>query len=135
MSIMPASGMSRLLFFSLALPCFSQAPIRGFPSSGLRSEHQFEDRARAIPEPRRIGSYIQRMSAKPHIAGSGGSKAVADYVLGLMKEWGLDARVEVFEGLLPYPTTRLLEMTGPTRFRAKLDEPGIEQDRNPEADD
>src|SRR5579862_4863095 len=135
MNTMPASGWSRLLLFCFALPCFAQAPIRGFPSSGLRSEHEFENRARAIPEPQHIGSYVQRMSAKPHIAGSAGSKAVADYLLGLMKEWGLDARVEVFEGLLPYPTTRLLEMTGPVRFRAKLDEPGIEQDRNPEADE
>src|SRR5579871_6018525 len=113
MNIMPALGMSRLLLFCLALPGFSQAPIRGLPSSALRSEHLLENRARAIPEPQRIGSYIQRMSAKPHIAGSAGSKAVVDYIVGLMREWGLDARVEVFEGLLPYPTTRVLEMTGP----------------------
>ena len=30
--------------------------------------------------------------------------AVAEYALGLFKEFGLDAHIENFEALIPYPT-------------------------------
>jgi len=71
---------------------------------------------------------MEHMAAKPHPAGSAGAKAVADYAVGLMKDWGLDARVEMFEALLPYPTYRALEMTAPVRFRAQLSEPPVPGD-------
>jgi N-acetylated-alpha-linked acidic dipeptidase len=64
------------------------------------------------------------------MAGSPASKAVADYAAGLMRSWGLDARIEEFEALLPYPTSRLLELTAPVRYRAKLEEPRLTQDRD-----
>ena len=73
---------------------------------------------------------MERMSARPHHAGSAGSKAVAEYILGEMKEWGLDAHLETFSALLPYPTSRSLEMIAPTRFRARLQEPAIPQDQD-----
>ena len=63
------------------------------------------------------------MSAEPHIAGSPASKAVAEYTAGLFREWGLDVQIEEFEALLPYPKSRLLEMTAPVKFTAKLQEP------------
>ncbi len=73
---------------------------------------------------------MERMSEKPHHAGSPGSKAVADYAFGQLKEWGLEARIESFEALLPYPTVRVLEMTAPTRYRALLKEPAIAEDKD-----
>jgi N-acetylated-alpha-linked acidic dipeptidase len=53
---------------------------------------------------------------------------VAEYALGLFREWGFDAHIETFEALLPYPTTRVLEMTAPVRYRAVLKEPAIAED-------
>ena len=70
---------------------------------------------------------MERMSAEPHIAGSPASKAVADYAAGLLRGWGLDTKVEQFEALLPYPKSRLLEMTAPVKYTAKLEEPKIER--------
>ena len=60
--------------------------------------------------------------------GSAESKAVAEYILGLLKEWGLDARIDQYEALLPYPTARTLEMVKPTRYTAELREPGVAAD-------
>ncbi len=71
---------------------------------------------------------MERMASKPHHAGSAGSRAVAEYALGLFKEWGFDAHIETFEALLPYPTSRVLEMTEPVRYRAVLKEPAIAED-------
>ena len=70
------------------------------------------------------------MSAKPHHAGSPGSKAVADYATAILKEWGLDAKQETFEALLPYPTVRMLEMTAPNHYKAKLVETAITEDKD-----
>ncbi len=68
------------------------------------------------------------MAAEPHHAGSAGSRQVAEYVLGLMRSWGLDARIEEFDALLPYPTERRLELVAPKRFVASLAEPVVAAD-------
>jgi N-acetylated-alpha-linked acidic dipeptidase len=103
-------------------------PIRGFPDSALKQRHELEARARAIPQPDRIRDYIRRISAEPHHAGSPGSKAVAEDLAGLMRGWGLDARIEEFEALLPTPKSRVVELVEPARFRARLAEPVIPED-------
>lgn len=118
------------VFFVLLLifPAFSQAPIRGFGNDQWKSEHEREEKAIAIPQRERMKIYMERMASKPHHAGSAGSRAVADYALGLFKEWGFDAHIESFDALLPYPTSRVLEMTEPVRYRAALKEPVILED-------
>ncbi|MDQ6707041.1 MAG: M28 family peptidase, partial [Acidobacteriota bacterium] len=108
----------------------AESSIRGFPADALAAQKKWEEKARAIPEAARVGRYIQRMSDDPHLAGTPASKAVADYILGLMREWGLDARIEEFEALLPTPVSRTLEMVEPKKFRAKLQEPAIPEDKD-----
>ena len=108
----------------------AETSIRGFPADALAAQKKWEEKARAIPEAARVGRYIQRMSDDPHLAGTPASKAVADYLLGLMHEWGLDARIEEFEALLPTPVSRTLEMLEPKKFRAKLQEPAIPEDKD-----
>jgi N-acetylated-alpha-linked acidic dipeptidase len=117
-----------VLFLFLILPAFCQAPIRGFGNDQWKSQHDREDKALAIPQRERMKIYMERMASKPHHAGSAGSRAVADYALGLFKEWGFDAHIETFDALLPYPTARVLEMTEPVRYRALLKEPAIAED-------
>jgi N-acetylated-alpha-linked acidic dipeptidase len=120
----------KLFLFAAALPVFAQSPIRGFPPGQWKSQHELEDQAKSLPQPERIRIYMERMSARPHPAGSPGSKAVADYALAQLKEWGLDARIETFQALVPYPTVRVLEMTAPSYYRALLKEPPIADDRD-----
>ena len=107
----------------------AQNPIRGFPPEEATAEREREAKARAIPQSERIRTYLERMSAKPHHAGSPGSKAVADYATALMKEWGLDSKQESFEALLPYPTKRKLDLVAPNQFAAMLQEPVVSQDK------
>ena len=121
--------MAALLLLLLAVHLqAAEAPIRGFPPEALKAQHETERKLRAIPEPERLRTYMKRMAAKPHHAGSKGSQQVADYALGLFKEWGLDAHIELFESLLPYPKSRVLEMVEPVRFQAQLQEPAIPED-------
>ena len=113
-----------------ALPVCAQTPLRGYPQDQWKPEHQLEEKALAIPSPPRLKIYMERVAEQPHHAGSAGAKAVADYALGEMKEWSLDAHIENFEALLPYPTVRIVEMTAPTKFRAQLREPAIAADKD-----
>ena len=103
-------------------------PIRGFTAGDLLSERDRETRAKTVPDPERIRGYAKRMSAEPHHAGSPASRQVAEYIAGLLKEWGLDVRIEEYEALLPYPTARTLEMVKPTRVVAQLREPVVAAD-------
>jgi N-acetylated-alpha-linked acidic dipeptidase len=112
----------------LCFPAYSQAPIRGFGNDQWKSQHEREEKATAIPQRERMRIYMERMASKPHHAGSAGSRAVAEYALGLFREWGFDARIETFDALLPYPTSRTLEMTEPVKYRAILKEPAIPED-------
>jgi N-acetylated-alpha-linked acidic dipeptidase len=84
---------------------------------------RWETAFRALPEAARIRAYNERMSARPHHVGSPYDKDSAEWMLARFKEWGWDATIERFDVLFPTPKIRLLEMTAPTRFVVKLDEP------------
>jgi len=120
------------LIFLAVLAAYAQAPavapIRGFAADQWKAQHDREEQAKTIPQQERLRIYMDRMAAMPHHAGSPGSKAVADYLVALLTEWGFDTRIETFEALIPYPATRVLEMTSPVRFRAKLEEPALLED-------
>ncbi len=102
--------------------------IRGFPEDEARARQPFEQRLRATAESNKIREFMTRMAAEPHHAGSPAGKAVAEYALGKFKEFGLEARIETFDALIPYPTQRSLEMVAPVRYTAKLREPVVKED-------
>jgi N-acetylated-alpha-linked acidic dipeptidase len=116
------------ILLATALLLHAADPIRGFPQSQWAAERDLEHKAQAIPSPDRIRTYLERMSREPHHAGSAASRAVAEYALGLFREFGLDAHIEEFEALLPYPTARSLELISPVKFTASLKEPAIRED-------
>ena len=113
---------------ALAAPLFAQSSIRGFTTRDAAGELRLEQQAQALPEAAHLRRYMEFMAAQPHYAGSPRGKVVAEYILGNLKEWGLDARIEQFEALLPYPTIRQLEVISPKHFVAQLREPPIAQD-------
>jgi len=116
----------------LPVQVFSQDAVRmrGFLSKDVAAEQSLEKQAQAVPDTGRLRKYMNFMAGEPHNAGSPRSKVVAEYVLGLFKEWGLDAQIEEFEALLPTPTVREVEVIGPKRYVAKLKEPVVVEDPN-----
>ena len=127
-----AGLVSASLFFGGALlrAQSSSQTVRGFLNHDTQAELRWEQQAQALPEAARLRRYMDFMAALPHNAGSPRSKAIAEYVLGNLKDWGLDASIEEFEALLPYPTVRQLEVIEPKHFVAKLKEPVVPQDPN-----
>src|SRR5580704_10032514 len=88
----------------------------------------WEEKFRAIPSPQNQRDYMQRLSARPHHVGSPYDKDNAEWIAAKLKSWGLDATIENFDVLFPTPKERIVEMTEPARFTAKLQEPALAVD-------
>ena len=99
--------------------------LAGYSSNSSQTERDWENKFRAIPDPANLREYMQQLSARPHHVGSPYDKDNAEWILARFKEWGLDAHIESFNVLFPTPKLRLLEMTEPTKFTAKLEEPAL----------
>jgi len=68
---------------------------------------------------------MERLAARPHHVGSPYDKDNAEWIAAKLKSWGLDATIENFDVLFPTPKERLVEMTEPTKFTAKLQESAL----------
>src|SRR3954468_14540164 len=106
-----------LLSAAILLTAQTKVP-RGFSTSTGAQELEIETKARAVPEAARMAKYMEFVAGEPHQAGSPRSKAVAEYIQGMLKEWGLETQIEQFDVLLPYPTVRRVEVLAPKRYEA-----------------
>ena len=117
-----------LLIAPLARTQQAPAPIRGFTPASSEAERHAEETFRAVPKAENDREYMRVITEGAHHAGSPGSKRVADYILSQFKSWGLNASIEQFEALMPYPTERVVELVGPEHYTLKLQEPTVAQD-------
>jgi N-acetylated-alpha-linked acidic dipeptidase len=81
-----------------------------------------------MPQPANLREYMQAIASEPHHAGSPGGRKVAEYILGRFTSWGLSARIEQSEALIPYPVERVVELVAPERYTAALKEPVVAAD-------
>ena len=102
--------------------------LRGYSTASAQTEQGWESKFRALPDPANQRAFMQRLSARPHHVGSAYDKDNAEWILSKFKEWGLDAKIETFDVLFPTPKERALELTEPTRFTARLQEPALSND-------
>src|SRR5579883_2546786 len=107
----------RLLPLGLVFLCLS-----------LSADSPWEEKFRAIPDPKNMRDAMERMAARPHHVGSPYDKDNAEWLVAKLKGWGLDAKIENFDVLFPTPNQRLVEMVEPTKFTAKLEEPTVAVD-------
>ena len=117
-----------LAFLALTAASAQEGQLQGFNRDSSATERQWESKFRAIPNADNQREYMRLLSARPHHVGSPYDKQNAEWILAKLKEWGWDAQIETFDVLFPTPKERLLEMTEPTRFTAKLQEPVVEVD-------
>jgi N-acetylated-alpha-linked acidic dipeptidase len=104
-------------------------PLYGYSAESSRAERQWEEKMRAIPDPKNLRAYMERLSARPHNVGSPYDKDNAEWLLSKFKEFGLDAQIESFSVLFPTPKERLVELVdGGPHFTAKLQEPPLPED-------
>ncbi len=70
------------------------APFYGYSADSSRTERQWEEKMRAIPDPKNLRSYMERLTARPHNVGSPYDKDNAEWLLAKFQEFGFDAHIE-----------------------------------------
>lgn len=122
---------SALSTFALALfstPITQGTDLRGFTAASAATQRDWEARFRAIPDPARLRSAMERLSARPHHVGSPYGKADAEWLRDQFTSYGWEAKIEEYRVLFPTPKERRVELLEPSRFVAKLEEPVIASD-------
>jgi N-acetylated-alpha-linked acidic dipeptidase len=125
------SASAALCLAGAALPPVSlgaEAPLLGFSPEASAAQRALESRFDGTLKADNLREWHKRLAARPHPVGSPYGRENAEFLLGLFRSWGYDARIEQFDVLFPTPRTRVLEMTAPTRFKAGLVEPVLRED-------
>lgn len=120
------------LLLSLSLALVGQAApapvLLGFPGERTAEQRALEKQFDAQLRRENLREWMRRMTVRPHHVGSRFGKENAEFLAGLLKSWGYETSIEEFQVLFPTPHTRLLEMTRPSRFKARLAEPRLRED-------
>jgi N-acetylated-alpha-linked acidic dipeptidase len=111
-----------------ARPGAQTKAIRGFPDDAVAAQRQREEQFRKVPDSARLKEYMEAMAGEPHVAGQPSSKKVADYALAKFKSFGLDAKLEEFEAMMPWPIETTVELIGPEKYTLRVKEPVLPED-------
>lgn len=104
------------------------ARLMGFSAEGTQRQKALEARFDAVLNADEQKAWMKRLSARPHHVGTAYGKQNAEFIAAQFRSWGFETELERFDVLFPTPKTRILEMTAPAKFRARLDEPGVAGD-------
>jgi N-acetylated-alpha-linked acidic dipeptidase len=121
------------LFFSLFAPFSHAASTNDATMLGFSAEHAARQRALearfdATLTREDLRDWMKRLAARPHHIGSAYDKENADFIAAQFRSWGYDTEIETFDVLYATPKTRVLEMTAPAKFTAKLAETPLAED-------
>lgn len=117
-----------LSLLTLSVPAQTTKPLMGFSPVNSARQKELESKFDSHLKADNLREWMKRLSAHPHHVGSPWDKANAEFIASLFRSWGYETRIEQFDVLFPTPKTRLLEMTAPEKFTAKLAEPVLKQD-------
>lgn len=133
----PRSAVPLALALSLSLLAAAAAGsppgdrLLGFSPERAAAQRALEARFDAALDPGNLRAWMERLAARPHPVGSPHGKENAEFMAELFRSWGYETRIEEFHVLLPEPRVRLVEMTAPERFTARLAEPHLGEGRDP----
>lgn len=117
------------LLLAGATTAFAQpARLSGFDETSAPRQRNLEAEFDKALKAENIDKLIRDLSARPHHIGSPGGKAVAEYLRQYFADLGFDSHIETLYTLFSTPRERLLEMSGPVKYKALLSEPGLKED-------
>jgi N-acetylated-alpha-linked acidic dipeptidase len=111
-----------------AAPPPEDKSLTGFSPESAERQRALEARFDPLLKKENLREWMRRLSARPHHVGSAYDRENAEFMAGLFRSWGYDAQIETFDVLFPTPKTRLLEMTAPERYTARIGEPALKED-------
>ena len=123
LSLNPTEMRTRIFMLALCLGIGflnAQESILGFTPENAKKQQQLESAFEAKLDASNLDEWMQLMAAEPHWVGTAYGAKNANWILKQFKSWGYDTKIETYHVLFPYPKVRLLELTGPTSYKAKL---------------
>lgn len=125
------SGASALAALLLAFvpTTANDEQILGFTPDASARQRALEQQFDSHVQPSDLDAWNRRMSSRPNHVGAPHTKENAEWMAGQFRSWGYDVRIETFHVLFPTPKTRVVELIAPRRFRARLTEPTLREDR------
>jgi N-acetylated-alpha-linked acidic dipeptidase len=108
----------------------SSAVPLGFSPQSFAAEQSWEERYLRIPDPAKCGKYLRRLTAEPHVAGTGGDRRVTQFIFDEFERDGLDPEVVEYNVLLSYPVRVVVELVTPTQVKLGNPEPPISGDKD-----
>ena len=102
--------------------------ITGFTQENAKKELALEKAFEAKLTAKNLDEWMQKMSAQPHWVGTKFGLENAEWIEKQFKSWGYDTQIETYQILFPYPKLRLLELTAPIPYKAKLTAVPVEGD-------
>ncbi len=109
------------LLIGLTLSTISaQQTITGFTPENEKKELDLEKAFEAKLTAANLDQWMQRLAAEPHWVGTEYGQKNAEWIEKQFKSWGYDTKIDTYYVLFPYPKVRLLELTAPTPYTAKL---------------
>ena len=118
-----------IILYLATFTSFAQTKaITGFSKEAAETQFKLEEKFDAQIKAENLDQWLKKLSAGPHHVGSSYGKANAVFMRDLFRSWGYEAEIESYQILFPTPKVRLLEMTAPTKFVAKLAEPILKED-------
>lgn len=85
----------------------TQSPqeMPGYGPATAVTQRRIETDAIALPSPANASEYARALSREPHMSGTPAQARTRDYVVQLMRSWGLEAEVRTYSVWMPHPTS------------------------------
>ncbi|MEW6733217.1 MAG: M28 family metallopeptidase [Acidobacteriota bacterium] len=105
-----------------------EKPLLGFNRESTAAQRALEARFDGLLQKENLRQWMHRLTVRPHHTGSAYDKENAEFIAAQFRSWGFQTEIEQFQVLFPTPKLRLLEMTEPEKFTARLSEPQLPED-------
>src|SRR5512143_1999030 len=104
-----------------------QAPgsMPGYSAASADAERRAEAAAIAVPSPASAGEHAHALSREAHVSGTPAQARTRDYVIGQMKQWGLETEVRAYDVWMPHPTSVHVARLSPQPRELRLAEPPV----------
>ncbi|MFI5311685.1 MAG: M28 family peptidase [Gemmatimonadales bacterium] len=100
----------------------------GYTMGAFRSEAALEARFREGVSVERLSAYHAALTHRPHMAGTDGSRAVADSIASFLKGAGLDVEVREYRAWLSFPSEVSVGLVAPVAETLQVTEPPSPRD-------
>jgi N-acetylated-alpha-linked acidic dipeptidase len=94
----------KVIFAVMLSPVWAlaQAPV-GYTATSGATERTIEELAAAVPTPADASIHSHRLAHAPHMAGTPAQADTRDYVVHVLRQWGIETSVRAYDVYMPHP--------------------------------